>query len=211
MPWLVRCVACCDDRRRLGEQGVELADEHVLVDHHQGDPVKGAHQRRQELSVLGISSFGQLVEAAETYRRGHPVAVHVLSEDLAQRAADFLSGLAYVSLGDLRRINGAKWLLRPRALRFSAVQIHEKRHRGPRPLWPLGSAAVGATRHLPHWARRFYDAVDRAFFTTEIIIAPPDPPPPSGVREPRRPSPGRPSAALSLDEPDGGHTTTATS
>lgn len=110
------------------------------------------------------------------------------------------SGCGGVNLPALHRINDANWLLLPRALPSKTVEVREKRHRGPRVLWPLGSAAARATDHLPHWAERFRNAVDQAVFSTTIVTTPPDPPPTSGVREPRQPNPGRPPAALSLDD-----------
>ena len=76
-----------------------------------------------------------------------------------------------------------------------------KRHRGPQAVWPLASLLTRTTRHLPHWARPFKDAVDRAAFETTIVLAPSDPPPPIGVREPRRPKPSSPAASGALHEP----------
>jgi hypothetical protein len=75
------------------------------------------------------------------------------------------------------------------------VEVHQKRHRGPKGLWPLERLIIKTTRHLPHWAQPVYEAIDRAVFETTIVDLEDDPPPPPGVREPRRPLPTAPSAS----------------
>jgi hypothetical protein len=75
------------------------------------------------------------------------------------------------------------------------TEIHEKRHRGPRALWPVGSFLAWNVHRLPHWASRFSNAVDRAVYDT-TIIAGMDNPPPAGDREPRRPKPKGPVMSL---------------
>lgn len=68
---------------------------------------------RDGLLILDVSSYGQLGEVADRYRLGDPVAVHVESPELARRVADFMSGLGMFDQGDLRKVAGAWWLLRP--------------------------------------------------------------------------------------------------
>ncbi len=81
------------------------------------------------------------------------------------------------------------------------METHMKRSRGPKAVWPLTSLLTRTVRHLPHWAHRFKDAVDRAAFETTVDIGPSESPPPTGVREPRRPKPANPTASRALHGP----------
>ena len=49
------------------------------------------------------------------------------------------------------------------------IELREKRHRGPKLMWPLARWLTNATRHLPHWARPVHKAIDRAAFETTIV------------------------------------------
>jgi hypothetical protein len=82
------------------------------------------------------------------------------------------------------------------------MEIHEKRHRGPKVLWRVGSFLAWNMHRLPHRASRVIDAVERAVFDTTIttISSPGNPPPPAGVREPRRPEPTGPVTSHALSE-----------
>lgn len=84
------------------------------------------------------------------------------------------------------------------------VQIHEKQHRGPKVLWPLGRALTSNALHFPHWAQRIPEAIDRWVFDTTVLNLREDPPPSAGVREPRRPQPTAPAGrrATPLDGSD---------
>lgn len=87
---------------------------------------------------------------------------------------------------------------------FVPVELHQKRYRGPRILWPIVRPLTNAIQHLPHWARSVHEVVDRAAYETTIIKSDP-PPPPAGVRQPRRPTPTAPPSSLQLplNDPEG--------
>ncbi len=74
--------------------------------------------RRQEhrdgLVILTVSSYEQMIEVADGYREGNPVAVLLTSStDLNRRCTDFLSGLVAYNLGQLRKIATGWWLASP--------------------------------------------------------------------------------------------------
>ncbi len=84
--------------------------------------------RRQEhqdgLVILRLSSYEQMIEVAESYRGGSPVAVLISSGDFNRRGADFISGLVAYNVGQLRKIATGWWLASPpgRALTASEAK-----------------------------------------------------------------------------------------
>ena len=49
------------------------------------------------------------------------------------------------------------------------VEGRQKRHRGPKAIWPMARRISNATRHLPHWAQSVHNAIESIVYETTIV------------------------------------------
>ena len=94
------------------------------------------------VTVVQLRVFDDVEAAARGHLEGHPVLLDVSGAAAPddRRAIDFLSGVAYVSGGSLRRLTRGGFLMLPRGVRLDAVE----RDRLERLGYPVGDGAGGA-------------------------------------------------------------------